>query len=150
MKTVLDGKGWFLQEIAAREERVEIVLAEGIGTPETEKINGRRYEPTCVNVSAESRYFAVIFDRALAWLSIMEDYTSFDSYNRGEGDTIKTLTQSRFLDFLRAYHGWMFDMEQGVYHYRIWTYDRVIDIASDSEPVIEQWRPKSAEHDPGR
>lgn len=90
----------------------------------------------------DSRRFEVLFEHAIAYQVIDESYTAWDDYEERDStdDDIQVLTKSRFLDHLHKNHGWLFETGgKGARHFRVWTYDAVVEVASVEDPVVQPW-----------
>ena len=146
MKTLLDNieTKWFLEAIVFRPHTISIILTEAItGEEETIDIEGLEIEGTSpVGVTEDSREFEIQFENIAAHQIIHESFTAWDDYENRDSheDTIEVLSQSRFLDHLHEYHGWLFDVRKEVRHFRVWTYDAVIEIAATKEPIVRPWK----------
>lgn len=145
MRTVLDDQkgcaGWFLEIFIHRQGTVTFVLAEGIvadaPTPLTVgevTLQGTR----AIEATAKSRRFKVVFEDVVAHHVIEESYTQWDDHELRDGkDQLQVLSRSRFLEFLHAHHGWMFDIEKDLRHFRVCSLDWSIDVVARAEPRIE-------------
>jgi len=49
---------------------------------------------------------------------------------------LQVLTQSRYLDYVRANHGWFEDMRGPGKHYRVWTENEVLTSLACEPPTV--------------
>jgi hypothetical protein len=143
MKTLLDSfQSSFLHAAIYHEGELLIVVSEGClaAEPEDITIGGHLIKGTyALNTSENSRYVDVRFNRPIAWQLVDESFTSDDKYEARE-DTfaLQVLTQSRYLDYVLANHGWFKDVGRGVgKHYRVWTVNEVVDVVATEPPVVQ-------------
>jgi hypothetical protein len=141
LKTILDdAHSWFLHELRYVGE-LRIVLAEGItaNEPEDIKIGEHIISGTrALEPRATSRIVAIAFFRVVAWQLLDESFTAFDDYEERDDDSfLQILSRSRYLDYVRAHHGWFEDRMQIPGLYRVWTENDVIDVISPDAPRIE-------------
>jgi hypothetical protein len=141
MKTLLDDfHTTFLHAATYAESELRIAVAEGFraAEPEDFEILGHVIKNTyALNTSEESRLVEVHFSRPIAWQVVDESFTVFDDYEvRDDKDAIQVLTQSRYLDYVRASHGWFEDTRGPGKHYRIWTENEVVDVVACEPPTV--------------
>jgi hypothetical protein len=85
----------------------------------------------------EAPVYKIHFDSVIAWQGIDEIYTTWDEYEQRDATGyFQELTRSRFLDYLHLHHGWLFEKEKGVRHFRICAWDYVVDVVTVASPVI--------------
>jgi hypothetical protein len=143
MRSVLDAAAGrlFLEGLSHSEGRLRLLLAEGtVGAPEPFTVGETTVEGTRpVIVEADSRRFTVAFSKPVAFHVIDETYTAWDDYEQRDStqEAIQILSQSRWLEHLHAHHAWAFESVAGLKHYRVWTYDAVIEILAADEPTVE-------------
>lgn len=142
MKTLLDDfYTWFLCQAAYAEGTLRIIVIEGFraAEPKDLKIGGHVIKDTYdISMSGKSRLAEVRFDRPIAWQLVDESFTSGDEYEvREDASALQVLTQSRYLDYVRANHGWFPDVGRGPgKHYRVWTENEVIDVVACEAPTV--------------
>jgi len=70
-----------------------------------------------------------------------ESFTAGNDYEvREDKSALQVLTQSRYLDYVRANHGWFEEMGRGPgKHYRVWTENEVIDVVACEAPTVEPY-----------
>ena len=145
MKTVLDEfHASFLHAAIYTEGDLRIIVAEGFraAEPEDITIGGHIIKGTySINTSEESRLVEVRFNRPIAWQLVDESFTARDEYEvREDKFALQVLTQSRYLDYVRANHGWFEDVGRGPgKHYRVWTENEVIDVVASEAPTVEPY-----------
>ena len=145
MKTVLDDLYTaFLHAAVYFEGDLRIIVAEGLraAEPEDITIGGHLITGTyAVNTSEDSRLVEVCFSRPIAWQLVDESFTAGNEYEvREDNFALQVLTQSRYLDFVRANHGWFEEMGRGPgKHYRVWTENEVIDVVACEAPTVEPY-----------
>jgi hypothetical protein len=143
MKTLLDDLYTsFLHAVIYAEGNLRITVAEGFraAEPEDIKIGEHVIKGTyAINTSEQSRLVEVGFSRPIAWQLIDESFTSADEYEvREDTFALQVLTQSRYLDYVRANHGWFEDVGRGpAKHYRVWTEREVIDVVACEAPAVD-------------
>ena len=143
MHTLLDDivSKWHLIAVAFEFPTLEVHLAQPIlSEPEPFVFQGRVVANLPrAEVTEQSRRFVVHFDVVRAHRVIDESYTTWDDYEqRDSTDVIQVLSRSRFLDQLEAHNGWIFESSTVPRHFRIWTYDAVIDVLAIGEPTVEE------------
>lgn len=83
----------------------------------------------------------VRFPQFIAWQVVDESFTGADQYEvRDDAKHLQSLLRSRYLDFVKAHHGWFEPIAGPATHYRIWTEDAVIDVIACQPPVVEPWK----------
>ena len=147
LKTLLDQfeTRWFLEGIVFKPHALSVLLAEGVvGHESPLTIAGVELEGTRpVNVTDRSRRFEVLFEHVVAHQVIDESYTTWDDEEEHDSTdhAVQVLSKSRFLDHLHEFHGWLFETGgKGTRHFRVWTYDAVMEVAATREPVVRPWR----------
>jgi hypothetical protein len=141
MKTLLDEfHASFLHAAVYTEGDLRVIVAEGFraAEPEDITIGGHVIKGTyAINTSEESRLVEVRFTRPIAWQLVDESFTAWDDYEvREDTCSLQVLTQSRYLDYVRANHGWFEDIRGPAKHYRVWTENEVIDVVACEPPAI--------------
>lgn len=144
MKTLLDDLYTsFLHAAMYAERNLRIIVAEGFraAEPEDLRIGSHVLKGTyAINTSEKSRLVEVRFTRPIAWQLVDESFTAGDEYEvREDKYALQVLTQSRYLDYVNANHGW-FEGSMGRgpgKHYRVWTENEVIDVVACEAPTIE-------------
>jgi hypothetical protein len=142
MKTVLDEfHASFLHAAIDTEGDLRIIVAEGfrLAQPEDIMMGGHVIKGTyAINTSEHSRLVEVRFNRPIAWQLVDESFTTGDEYEvREDKFALQVLTQSRYLDYVRANHGWFEDVGRGPgKHYRVWTENEVIDVVACEPPTV--------------
>lgn len=141
MKTLLDEfYACFLHAADYSAEELRVIVAEGFRAAEPEDFNvaGHIIKGTyAVDVSDRSRLSEVRFSRPIAWQLVNESFTAFDEYEvRDDKCVLQVLTQSRYLDFVRAHHGWFEDIRGPGKHYRVWTENEVVDVVACEPPIV--------------
>jgi hypothetical protein len=141
MKTVLDEfHASFLHAATYAEGNLRIFVAEGFraAEPEDITIGGHVIKGTyAISTSEESRLVEVRFSHPIAWQLVDESFTADSEYEvRDDIFALQVLTQSRYLDYVRANHGWFEDMRGPGKHYRIWTENEVIDVVACEPPRV--------------
>ena len=141
MQTLLDEfHACFLHAVTYAEGERRLVVAEGFraAEPEDLTIAGHLVKGLyALNTSEESRLVEVRFERPIAWQLVDESFTAFDDYEvRDDKSALQVLTQSRYLDYARANHGWFEDLRGPGQHYRVWTENEVVDIVACEPPTI--------------
>ena len=143
MKTRLDDLYTsFLHAAIYADGDLRIIVAEGFraAKPEDIVIGGHLIKGTyALNTSEESRLVEVRFSRPIVWQLVDESFTAGNEYEvREDKFALQVLTQSRYLDYVRANHGWFEDMGRGPgKHYRVWTENEVIDVVACEAPTVE-------------
>jgi len=141
MKTVLDEfHASFLHAAIYADGNLRIIVAEGFRAAEPEDfiIGGHVIKDTyALNTSEESRLVEVLFTHPIAWQLVDESFTAFSECEvRDDIFALQVLTQSRYLDYVRANHGWFEDMRGPGKHYRVWTENEVIDVVACEPPKV--------------
>ena len=141
MKTVLDEfHASFLHAAIYADGNLRIIVAEGFraAEPEDFTIGGHVIKDTyALNTSEESRLVEVLFTHPIAWQLVDESFTAFSECEvRDDIFALQVLTQSRYLDYVRANHGWFEDMRGPGKHYRVWTENEVIDVVACEPPKV--------------
>jgi hypothetical protein len=141
MKTVLDEfHASFLHAAIYADGNLRIIVAEGFraAEPEDFTIGGHVIKDTyALNTSRESRLVEVLFTHPIAWQLVDESFTAFSECEvRDDIFALQVLTQSRYLDYVRANHGWFEDMRGPGKHYRVWTENEIIDVVACEPPKV--------------
>lgn len=130
----------FLYAVVFTDGELRIVVAEGFKSPRPENIQVGRHtikDVYALDTSENSRLVEVYFSRPIAWQLVDESFTSADEYEiRDDNCALQVLTQSRYLDHVRAHHGWFEDIRGPGTHYRVWTEDEVVDIVACDPPTV--------------
>jgi hypothetical protein len=145
MKTLLDEfHTTFLHAVIFNEGHLRIIVAEGFraSQPVDLVIGGHVIKGTYdLHTSAQSRLVEVGFNRPVAWQLVDESFTTWDDYEeRDDKSVVQVLTRSRYLEYVRANHGWFEDMRGPGKHYRVWTENEVIDVVASDPPTINLTR----------
>lgn len=145
MKTLLDDLYTsFLHAAIYADGDLRIIVAEGFraAEPEDITIGGHIIKGTyAINSLEESRLVEVRFNRPIAWQLVDESFTAGNEYEvREDMFALQVLTQSRYLDYVRANHGWFEEVGRGPgKHYRVWTENEVIDVVACAAPTVEPY-----------
>lgn len=145
MKTLLDEfHASFLHAAIYTEVGLRIIVAEGFraAEPEDITIGVHVIEGTyAIHTTEESRLVEVRFSRPIAWQLVDESFTAGNDYEvREDKFALQVLTQSRYLDYVRANHGWFEAMgRRPGKHYRVWTENEVIDVVACEVPTVEPY-----------
>jgi len=141
LKTLLDEFDTsFLHAAVYADGELRVVVAEGFKAAEPEDINiaGRVIKDTyALDTSEDSRLVEVRFSKPIAWQVVDESFTTWDEYEkRDDKAKLQVLTQSKYLDFIRASHGWFEDIRGPGKHYRVWTENEVVDVIACEPPEV--------------
>ena len=138
MKTPLDirhWESWFLEELNYFDYELELVVAEGISSPEADEnapVPGAR----SVEVQPESRRFKIAFDHVLLFRVIDESYIKEDIEAVGSKGVLQKFEKSEFLIFAKEQcNFWAHDSYS---HYRLKTTNEFIDIIATEAPEINE------------
>lgn len=155
MRTALDDQdgcyGWLIESIVHRPPELILHLVEGIeaDAPTAFTVGEHTVQDArAVEVTAESRRFEVVFEDVVAHQVIDEFYVTSDEHEQPDGtDQVQVMARSRFLAFLQAHHGWMFDVVEGLRHYRVSTLDAIVDVVAQGVPRVEPTRRQPSSED---
>lgn len=141
MKTLLDEfYSCFLHAVVYTERALQIVVAEGFRALEPEDVTIGTHvikDTYAVAPADNSRLVEVRFDKPIAWQLVDESFTTFDEYEvRDDTASLQVMTQSRYLAYVRANHGWFEDIRGKGAHYRVWTENEVVDIIACEPPTV--------------
>ena len=141
LKSLLDEfDSWFLHATVYADGELRVVVAEGFqaAEPEDIKIGSHVIKDTyALSTSKDSRLVEVRFRSPIAWQLINESFTAADDYEvREDKSALQVLTQSRYLDYVRANHAWFEYMRGPGKHYRVWTENEVVDVVACEPPEI--------------
>ena len=141
IKTLLDEfHTSFLHAAIYTEGDLRVIVAEGFRAAEPEDITIGRHVikgTYAIDASDKSRLVEVRFSWPIAWQLVDESFTAGNDYEVRENKfALQVLTQSRYLDYVRANHGWFEDMGGPGKHYRVWTENEVIDIVACEPPSV--------------
>lgn len=145
MKSLLDEfHASFLHAAIYVEAELRIIVAEGFRAAEPEDITiaGHVIKGTfAIDTSEKSRLVEVRFRRPIAWQLVDESFTAGNEYEvREDKFALQVLTQSRYLDYVHANHGWFEAMGRGPgKHYRVWTENEVVDVVAGQGPTVEPY-----------
>jgi hypothetical protein len=145
MKTLLDEfHASFLHAAVYTEGDLRVIVAEGFRAAEPEDITiGEQVikGTYAIDTSDKSRLVEVRFNRPIACQLVDESFTAGNDYElREDKFALQVLTQSRYLDYVRANHGWFEDVGRGLgKHYRVWTENEVIDVVACEAPTCERY-----------
>jgi hypothetical protein len=141
MKSLLDEfYTSFLHAVIYAEAELRIIVAESFraAEPKDISIGGHVIKDTYdIDTSEKSRLVEVRFSRPIAWQIVDESFTAGNDYEVREVDSaLQVLTQSRYLDYVRANHGWFEAMRGPGKHYRVWTENEVLDVVACEPPTV--------------
>ena len=141
MKSLLDEfHASFLHAVIYAEAELRIIVAEGFRAAEPEDITiaGHVIKGTyAIDTSEKSQLVEVRFSRPIAWQLVDESFTAGNDYEvREDKFALQVLTQSRYLDYVRANHGWFEDIRGLGKHYRVWTENEVLDVVACEPPTV--------------
>ena len=146
MRSLLDGKTWFLDDLTYT-GALHLVLVEGkLGDPINIKQEGIKEGSLAkvlqgsrpIEIQEDSACVRVDFEEAVAWQVVNESYTAWDDYEiRDHKSSLQVLSQSRYLDYVNEYHGWYKDIVGPAEHYRICTENEIIDVVAFDPPAVE-------------
>ncbi len=143
MQTELDAiNSWYIESVVYRDVWLEVHVVEGIvGDPTDLKISDKTtisgIRP--VEILPNSRRFIVRFDKPIAFQIVDESFIQLDEYEvRDDGKVIKILERSKYLDYVNGSHGWYRDMIGPAEHYRVCTYNEVVDVISCTVPIVNR------------
>lgn len=145
MKSLLDEfQASFLHAAVYFECELRIIVAEGFRAIEPKDISvaGHIIKDTyAVGTTEQSRLVEVRFHQPIAWQLVDESFTAGNQYEiREDRYALQVLTQSRYLDYVLANHGWFQEMGRGPgKHYRVWTENEVIDVVACEVPIVEPY-----------
>lgn len=140
MQSPLDGKKWFLDAVVFR-EGLHVLLIEGkVGEPSDIEVAGRLLSGTRpIEVDETSTTLRIVFSRVVAWQVVDESYTAWDDYEEiDDKSPLQILNKSRYMDYINENHGWYKDTVGPAQHYRVWTYDAVIDVMAHDPPAVRK------------
>ncbi|MEM6750128.1 MAG: hypothetical protein AAGA57_05680 [Planctomycetota bacterium] len=151
MRSPLDqAQTLYLQQLRYDGE-LELIVAEGLASPTAESLQVGDKQLQGLHrfqVTENSQAFKVLFSHCIAWQVLDENYTQFDPYEiKADDGKLRTLSRSRYLDHIIAYHGRFQDIEGPAKHYRVWTEDEVIDVVACEPPQVVK---VDGPHIPGR
>jgi hypothetical protein len=141
MKTLLDEfYTAFLHAALYADRELRVIVAEGFRAAEPEDITiaGHVIKGSyALNTSPESRLVEVRFANPVAWHLVSEQFTVRDDYEvRDDHFTLQVLTQSRFLDYVRANHGWFEPIFGPGRHFRVCTEDEIVEVVACDPPTV--------------
>lgn len=139
MRTPLDEfHAAFLRAAVYADGELRVVVAEGFRAPDPEDFTVADHVikgAYALTTSEASRLVEVRFRRPIAWQVVDESFTARDDHEVREDDfCLQVLTQSRYLDYVRANHGWFEDVRGHGKHYRVWTENEVVDVVACEPP----------------
>lgn len=148
MRTVLDDQdgcyGWLLESMVHQPPELTLHLVEGIvaDAPTPFTVGEHTVQDArAIEVTAASRRFEVVFEDVVVHQAIDEFYAILEDDEQPDGTgQIQVMARSRYLEFLRAHNGWMFDVVEDLKHYRVNTLDSVVDVVAKGEPRITSER----------
>jgi hypothetical protein len=126
MKTCLDEfDATFLHAAVDVDRELRVIVAEGFraAEPEDIAIGGQVIKDTyAIDTSEKSRLVEIRFSEPIAWQLVDESFTAGDEYEvREDRFALQVLSRSKYLDDVRANHGWFEGMRGPAKHYRVWT-----------------------------
>jgi hypothetical protein len=141
MKTCLDEfDATFLHAAVYVDRELRVIVAEGFRAAEPEDITiaGHLIKDTyAIDTSEKSRLVEIRFSEPIAWQLVDESFTAFDDYEvRDDRFALQVLSRSKYLDYVRANHGWFEDMRGPAKHYRVWTENEVVDVIACVPPTF--------------
>jgi hypothetical protein len=141
VKTLLDEfHTTFLHAAVYADGELRVIVAEGFraAEPEDVTIAGHVIKHTyAINTSEASRFVEVRFSKPIAWQLVDESFTSGDDDEvRDDRCALQVLTRSRYLDYVRANHGWFEDIRGPGEHYRVWTENEVVGVVACEPPTV--------------
>jgi hypothetical protein len=141
LKTLLDEfHASFLHAVVYTGAELRIIVAEGFqaAEPEDVTIAGHVIKNTyALNTSEHSRLVEIHFSKPIAWQVVDESFTAGNDYEvREDKFALQVLTQSWYLDYVRANHGWFEDIRAPGKHYRVWTENEVVDVVACEPPTV--------------
>lgn len=152
MESILDeARTWFLDALAYEGRELVIRVVEGVPSDQADELRIRDvviHGAFRVGPGAQSRTAIVRFDAPVAWEVVDESFTAADPYEERDGrGSLQVLTRSRYLDHVRAAHGWFEEVKGPGKHYRVWTVGEVIEVIAREPPQVE---PADDPRRPGR
>jgi hypothetical protein len=139
MKTILDtGHSWLLESMLYHDS-LEILLIEGIKCAEPEKLkiaNVELGEGYSIEVTDQSRRFAIVFQDVLTYQVTNESYTSGDEYEIRTPGVLCKYERSRYLDFVRSSTLIESFSTGNYFHFGLLLEDDIVDVVTQSEPKI--------------
>jgi hypothetical protein len=141
MKTWLDEfDATFLHAAVYGDRELRVMVAEGFraAEPEDITIGGHVIKGTyAIDTSEKSRRVEICFSQPIAWQLVDESFTAWDDYEvRDDQFAFQVLSQSKYLDYVRANHGWFEDVRGPAKHYRVWTENEVVDVITSVPPTF--------------
>lgn len=141
MKTLLDEfYTLFLRAAVYAERELRVTVVEGVRAAEPDDITIGRLviEGTyALGTSEKSRFAEVRFSEPVAWQLVDESFTTYDDYEvREDRFDLQVISRSKYLDYVRANHGWFEDVRGPAKHYRVWTEDEIVDVVSCTPPTV--------------
>ena len=141
MKTWLDEfDAKFLHAAVYADRELRVIVAEGFqaAEPADITIGGHVIKDTyAIDTSEKSRLVEIRFSEPIAWQLVDESFTVGDDYEvREDGFALQVLSRSKYLDYVRANHGWFEDMRGPAKHYRVWTENEVVDVIACVPPTL--------------
>ena len=138
MKTPLDirhWESWFLEEFNYFDYELNLVVAEGISSPEPDE-NAPVPGAHSMEVHPESRRYKIAFAHVLLFRVIDESYIKEDSDATGTKGVLQKFEKSEFLSFAKENcNFWAHDSYS---HYRLKTTNEFIDIIATGAPEIKE------------
>ena len=157
METWLDEfDATFLHAAVYVDRELRVTVAEGFraAEPEDITIGGHVIKGTyAIDTSEKSRLVEIRFSEPVAWQLVDESFTAGDDYEvREDRFALQVLSRSKYLDYVRANHGWFEEIRGPAKHYRVWTENEVVDVISCAPPavVLREEAESGPEADPGR
>jgi hypothetical protein len=142
MKTWLDEfDATFLHAAVYADRELRVIVVEGFqaAKPEDIVIGGHVIKGTyAIDTSEKSRLVEIRFSMPIAWQLVDESFTAGDDYEvREDRFALQVLSRSKYLDYVRANHGWFEDIRGSAKHYRVWTENDVVDVIACEPPAFE-------------
>ena len=145
MQTILDNANtWFFNALVDREEKLQVVIVEGIKASEREDlvIGSTSLGPSWrVEVTQKSRWISVSFASVCAFQTINESLTSADEYEIFDAGFLRVYARSRYMDFLRSHAIMEHPIVEDAQHYCLLTEDQIIDVVAVGMPEFELLQP---------
>jgi hypothetical protein len=141
MKTWLDEfDATFLHAAVYVDRELRVIVAEGFRAAQPEDIAIGSYvikDTYAIDTSEKSRLVEIRFSEPIAWQLVDESFTAGDDYEvREDRFALQVLSRSKYLDYVRANHGWFEDMRGPAKHYRVWTENEVVDVIACVPPTV--------------
>ena len=139
----LDACGYlYLEEISEPHVNgLRLILSEGIVADRTETLtigNTEISDIRPVEVTDASKWFEVVWDTYISYSVRNESFCSWDKAEEWSGNSFRTYTKSKFLDFVSTGTFASNDYPGPFVHYEIVCSDHVVDVASEHPPTVRR------------